>query len=264
MSSARLRHQQALATLGKARIDASSIWRPGTATEWDISGRCETPLTLERFSRCPEGLTPNAWLILTVPCRKCAWCLRRRGRMWIDRAKIETASSARTWFGTLTFTEQHQTTALMSARVNAYRSANDFDTMGRRDQFVALVREHSPKVTSWLKRVRKESDTRFRYLVVAEHHKSGLPHFHFLLHELVGCAPVRKEIMRRQWAMNGFSHQKLVVNTEESPRAVHYVCKYLMKTSAARVRASRFYGRPWDELRPKAIVKPESAETCPF
>jgi hypothetical protein len=177
--------------------------------------------------------------------------------IWVDRAKIECQLASRNWFGTLTFKPELQTRALMAARLRAAKSAVDFDTMGFSDKFNYQHRELSPLVTDWLKRVRKQADTRFRYLVAAEYHKSGNPHYHILLHELVGHDPVRKAVLQDQWKQNGFSQWKLVVDDEESPRAAHYVCKYLAKTSAARVRASRWYGHPWDEFK----ERPQDTET---
>lgn len=179
---------------------------------------------------------------------------------WTERAKIEIASSSRSWFGTLTIKPDLQLRAKMAARVRCAKSGVDFDTLGFGDQFAALHRETGVHVRDWLKRVRKEARTRFRYMVAAEYHKTGDPHYHFLLHELVGEDIVRKETMRSQWMPIGFSRFKLV---EDGPAAARYVSKYLSKTNAARVRASRWYGRPWDQIRPSAVAEAKAESVKP-
>lgn len=252
-SDRREQHHKALRLVGTARQDAAAVWRPGTATEWDISGNCQTPQTVERFSRCPDGVRVNAWIILHVRCRKCPPCLWQRSKMWTERAIVETRMASRTWWITLTFKPELQQQALWRARQRCAKSAVDFDSLGFRDRFAELHRQLGPQVTAWLKRVRKESATRFRYILVAEYHKSGDPHYHLLLHELVGNAPVRKAVMRDQWTKLGFSKFKLVED-DGSEDACRYVCKYASKTSAARVRASRWYGRPWEEVRPPDVA----------
>lgn len=253
-------HHKALRLVGTARQDAAARWSWGTATEWDISGNCQTPHTVERFSRCPEGITPNAWIVMQVRCRKCTPCLRVRAKMWTERAMIETRMWPRTWWITLTFKPELQQRAIWRARQKCAKSAVDFDALGFRDKFAEQHRMLGPSVTAWLKRVRKESDTRFRYLMVAEYHKSGNPHYHLLLHELVGFAPVRKSVMREQWSTLGFSKFKLV-EADGTDDACRYVCKYASKTSAARVRASQKYGRPWETVRPKDVANEVQRET---
>lgn len=266
-SDRREQHHKALRLVGTARLDAAAIWRPGAATEWDISGNCQTPSTVERFHRCPDGVKPNAWIILQTRCRKCPPCLRARARMWTERAIIETSMWPRTWWITLTFKPELQQQALWRARQRVSKSSmypgdprGDFDHLGFRDRFAEVHRQLGPQVTAWLKRVRKEAGTRFRYLCVAEYHKSGDPHYHLLLHELVGYAPVRKAVMRDQWSMLGFSKFKLV-EADGGENACRYVCKYASKTSAARVRASQKYGRPWETIRPEVVASETLRET---
>lgn len=172
---------------------------------------------------------------------------------WKSRATEETLRSTRTWFGTLTFKPEEHLLALSRARVRASKSGVDFDTMSFKDQFDYRHREMVPLVTRYLKRVRKEAGIKFRYLIVAEHHKKALanhPHYHLLVHE--HGEELRHRILREQWSQHGFSNWKLCwdasslepVGDDEMSglQRVGYVCKYLSKTSAARVRASRWYG----------------------
>ena len=93
------------------------------------------------------------------------------------------------------------------------------------------------EVTRYLKRVRKESGARVRYLLVAERHKSGQPHLHIMVHEADQERPVRYATLANQWKL-GFVHFKLAQDTKTAA----YVCKYISKALLARVRASLRYG----------------------
>lgn len=76
--------------------------------------------------------------------------------------------------------------------------------------------------------------------MVAERHKSGLPHYHALVHEVHQLYPVTYRILTDAWDY-GHIHAKLV----QGPAAARYCAKYLSKSAEARVRASGAYGR-WD------------------
>jgi hypothetical protein len=114
----------------------------------------------------------------------------------------------------------------------------DFERLPPAEQFSLRHTEISRELTKYLKRVRKESGAKFRFLLVAEAHKSGLPHYHLLLHEHDQFRPVRKSVLEAQWKAYGFSKWRLI----EDERAARYVCKYLSKDAIARVRASIRYG----------------------
>lgn len=197
-----------------SRIHGTVRW------ECDLSGRCHSPVWVGLQGR-PSAAVPRGPYISTdlwVRCRKCDWCMRQRRMMWARRAQIEIRSSLRTWFCTLTFRpEVHY---LLGIRGTDH------------------VAEAAKEVTKYLKRLRKETGARFRYMLVVEKHQNGLPHFHMLLHEI--GVPVRHEVLRRQWEQNGFGTWKLV----EDQRAAWYCAKYLGKTAEARVRASIRYGEP--------------------
>lgn len=212
--------------------------------EWDISLNCTDPChqdlhaypptlngvnNVDRTTRTP--LRVELWL----RCRKCDACLKARSRMWAARAISETRQSIRTWFGTLTIAPEHQHAAYLTA-CQEYASSGDFDALDYRAQFTRRVRVLGREITRYVKRVRKTSKARLRILFVAEQHKSGLPHFHCLFHEhdLVG---VNSEILRQQWKL-GFTKWDLV----DDVRQAAYVCKYLSKSGASRLRASIGYG----------------------
>lgn len=185
-----------------------------------------------RFTR-PTHLA----VVITARCRKCENCLRLRSLQWQERASAEFDLSRRTWFGTITFNETARVRARYRAVIVARKSGQDFDALSYGEQFSRLVNACSPHVTKWLKRVRKRCGTAVRYLLVAEHHKDGFPHFHILVHEAADAITYRD--LTETWVL-GFTQFKLLAVEEK--RAVRYVAKYLSKTSVARVRASLGYG----------------------
>lgn len=176
---------------------------------------------------------------LHVRCRECEHCLRARGRMWAWRAVSEWETSERTWLGTLTLRPTaHDHFRLLAQRRGDVR-ANDFDALGSDAQLQARNREIASELTLFLKRVRKNSGSQFRYLLVMEAHKSGLPHYHVLINQQPGQPPIAYDVLRHAWRA-GFSKFNLVLDK----RAAIYACKYLSKSALARVRASRDYGNP--------------------
>lgn len=198
-----------------------------------------------------KGSAPM-WVDITVRCRKCPNCLRTRARQWAMRAKTEIAASSRTWFGTLTMTPSEHHLAFSRAIV-MYKDSTGID-LERADsdvQFKERVKALTPEVTRWLKRLRKNSGAKLRYILVAEAHKNGLPHFHILVHEAHGSGMVKHAQLAEAWNL-GFTRFKLVENTGSA----WYVCKYLSKSALSRVRASVGYGKT-------TLVIDESRENHP-
>jgi hypothetical protein len=177
-------------------------------------------------------------LRLTLKCRKCDPCRRGRQRLWSSRAKAEYDNSPRTWFGTLTLRDEEQFRFLSLARKRLDEQGVDYDQLPFGEQFILRHQQISLELTKYMKRIRKESNASFRYLIVAEQHKSGNPHYHLLLHEKDMFTPVKWRTLARQWTF-GFTKWKLI----NDPNVATYTCKYLSKSSAARVRASLGYGR---------------------
>lgn len=150
---------------------------------------------------------------------------------------IETLRSSRTWFGTLTLRPDEHYRVLAEAVKLSKMSQTEFASLSTDQQFSHRCSVIYAEVQRWLKRVRKVSGVPLRYLCVAEAHKSGLPHMHILIHETGAGLTVRKKVLQAQWLL-GFSAMKLA-----EPEAASYLCKYLSKSFAARVRASIAYGR---------------------
>ena len=231
-----------------------------TRMSWDVSGDCMNSVHVElwgRQERRPKKLSAasiadlneimaKAYLDrgtytveMETRCRRCKACLATRASAWRLRAKYELSLASRTWFGTLTLTAHHQ--FIMGARASKRLrdGGTDWNKLTESEQFRERHREIGVELTKWLKRIRKESGASLRYILVAEAHKSGLPHYHVLVHEVFNSLPVSERTLRKQWLL-GFSKFNLV---REGQPAAHYVCKYLSKAALARVRASVAYGK---------------------
>lgn len=241
-----------------------------TRGEWDISGTCENrrPVTLDgaaarlaggRYVRAQGGRPLT--VILYTRCRKCPPCLGRRRNLWAARARDEVALSTRTWFATLTLAPAAHWMLECRASARLTESGVDLRKLPAAERFAEVVKEYAEELTRFMKRVRKNSGARLRYLLVAEPHKSGRPHFHALIHELGTDVPIRHAVLRSAWNL-GFTKFKLV---ERDVKACWYVAKYLSKTVAARVRASLGYGRGGDRIntRGTSIVGLDEGPTWP-
>lgn len=176
---------------------------------------------------------------IKVRCRKCAACLMHRRKVWTAKAILETRASHRTWFVTLTFDPMRRFIAKASAEtITANRRCEAFGMLTPNERYKAIERVTSLEVTKWLKRLRKNTGARLRYIVIAEAHSDGFPHYHALIHETANGA-VTKRAIQSTWNA-GFSNAKLVDTTDA--KATGYVCKYLSKSASTRVRASQKYG----------------------
>lgn len=208
---------------------------------WDISGRCQSPLTHEAEGRADTRKGETGMpvsVVMEVRCRKCPACLRTRAYEWRTRATAEIGASWRTWFGTLTLRPEEHYLAELRASAALLRRGVSLAELSPQEQFAERHRAISDDITKWLKRVRKISGSKLRYCLVVEAHKSGLPHYHILVHEVSQDLPVTKRQLQSQW-LYGFTQFKLV----EDSKAAAYVTKYLHKSAQARVRASLHYGK---------------------
>lgn len=222
-----------------------------TKWEWDISGRCEKPVLIQMTGRpAANWLLRHKYIVvgrrgrhplhmdLWTRCRKCRPCMKARMSLWAARAMHEVRNATRTWFATLTLSPQsHYVMQLRGLQRARERSIPEGEIAGQ-DLLERATAEIQKEVTLFLKRVRKESGSlSVRYLLVRENHKSGLAHFHLLLHEQAENA-IKHAVLTKQWSL-GFSKFKLM----EDEAAAFYVVKYLGKSNDGRVRASIRYGR---------------------
>lgn len=228
--------------------------------ESDFSGDCLDPVELHLFGYPDKllvdlGIEPdrNVAERIKVRCRKCAPCLMARSKLWTARAIDECRFASRSWFGTLTLAPDHAFGLRVQAQAAATRSGVAWSELDGAEQFRRTANEASAELTLWLKRVRKNSGARLRYLLVCEAHKSGVPHWHCLIHEHQGEA--RKRTLDKAWRL-GFSQFRLV---DGDGAAAAYVCKYLAKSALTRVRASQKYGTPIAVSRSAAFVEAAQA-----
>lgn len=209
-----------------------------------VQGDCTAPVELflrgkPDLATVRLGLEPESDLVasLWVRCRKCDACLLHRARLWTARGIDETKAARRTWFGTLTFAPIWATKHRYASELRASRRGHALDQMTDAERFAYFASETGVEVTKWLKRTRKNTGARLRYLLTCEAHKSGVPHYHVLLHETSEVAAT-KRALEAAWKQ-GFSHWRLV---QPGEGAAAYACKYLAKSALTRVRASQHYG----------------------
>ena len=261
----KVRHIQDLRRLAVFALQNGATLTRANVLTWDASAGCENPFPLSLEGRSPvlgardawgkysfsDATHPGAqpcvsneygymrilWIDIDAPCRKCRTCLKRRQVHWAYRAKAELAAAPRTWFGTLTADPDWQVKFQYRAALAADARGVELMSGSSDEMFRAVTVEMGREVTKWLKRVRKNTGARLRYLLVAEAHKTGLPHMHILVHEMTESS-VKWRDLHDTWEC-GFSLFKLV----DDKRYANYVCKYLGKTALSRVRASQFYGK---------------------
>lgn len=208
--------------------DPVHIFRDGVRLTKGANQHLFGPLPLER---------PVMTEIIAT-CRKCDNCLRRRAAHWRLRAYAEYSNANRTWFGSLTLSPEQHFRVATACRAYAIKNGDDFDTFSPERQFLLRHQCINKEITLYLKRLRKHAgDDSIRFMCVLEAHKSGLPHYHMLVHESDPQKPIRHALLSEQWRV-GFSNWKLVT----TKAAAGYVTKYLSKAIMARVRASIAYG----------------------
>lgn len=232
----------------------------------DFAGKCDDPVWSVQEGMLPEYGVPGRYRAASnakyrdhtdahlsvgymVPCRRCGPCLRYRSWLWASRAEREISNGfmrgCRTWRGTLTLSPENHFEALLRAE---RKKGHCLDEVPHEERFAARHDAVSVQLTLALKRQRKrmhDADKKlgrplrnFRYCLVCEEHKSGLPHYHVLVTEVGG--PILKSELNGFWPL-GFSQWRLC-DPAKVRNAARYAAKYLSKSAVARVRASRDYG----------------------
>lgn len=225
-----------------------------TRGEWDIAADCQSPVPVQ-MDGAPCSLQGKRLpgrsfgLTLFTRCRKCARCLKRRSILWARRATDEITFSPRTWFATFTARPAEQSLLRMRASHRLRQGGTDLRALSPAQQFEELCKEFGSELTLYLKRLRKNTGAKFRYLLVAERHKSGLPHFHALIHEYESGA-LKHAQLTSAWKL-GFTKFKVV----NAVQTAWYVAKYLAKSSEARVRASRDYGNASGKVETRSTAR---------
>lgn len=158
--------------------------------------------------------------------------------------------ASRTWFVTWTLDAHHRWL------VDAQRDQTS--DVSAASLFLSRVRVVVPETQKALKRLRANSGSPLRYLLVYEPHKDGMVHAHALIHEIDPVRPVLKRQIDDAWRA-GFCKARLVKG--DPAKAAAYVAKYLTKVLVARVRASQHYGER--NVRPRPQGQGERSDPCP-
>lgn len=245
-----------------------------TRVRWDVAGRCEAPRPVIRFARparerdgsvtVARGKPHPMEVELMTPCRKCSRCLAMRAAHWRHRAVSEIQASPRAWFCTWTLSPEARFRTLSMARAALSAQSVEYESIPPAEQFGAWCKQIGREFTLGLKRLRKNTRSPVRYVIIAEGHKDGTPHFHGLIHEVSPLHPVtHKALVRDVWRL-GFARYKLA-----DAATGGYVTKYLTKSSLVRVRASRGYGDglsrnspEWESVNPRPLAQPLSASAA--
>lgn len=261
LHSKRVHAVQAIALANGGHLHQTSDGSHSRLVHWDIAGNCNAPVTVILHGRPEERIVtpdnPSRFVEMEVACRKCENCLRRRAAMWRHKAGAEWRLGVRTWLCTFTLRPDEAFRLTSKARLRLAKGGTDYDLLPVDEQFIEAEGEGYRHVQLLLKRWRKAGAV-IRYLCVTEAHKSGLPHWHMLLHELDPERPLRHKDLKGSWPL-GWDSYKLVADQ----RAASYVAKYLGKEVRARVRASSDYGRGnWRPTDPLAnpLMRPEGRE----
>lgn len=210
---------------GGERLSASAV-------RWKVHGDCEDPFVKE-WVGTPAPLdggkywtwTPERRSTLRVEmwlrCNRCENCRKATARLWSHRISYEVANAPRSWFGTLTLNPASHFKCEVAARKDG----------------VTPLHVSGLEVTRYLKRLRHHAKAPIRFVCVTELHKSGLPHYHLLIHEQQRGA-LSHAVLAEHWTW-GFERWR-VVDPQSQP--AWYLCKYLVKQKVDRVRASLLYG----------------------
>lgn len=253
-------------------LEAGAHHPQPSRVEWNLAAKCDDPKTITVVGR---GYLKGVYQKSTVPqlnpghltvelsglpCRKCPQCLRIRAYQWRERAMTEIGQSQRSWFCTFTLHPQWQHRVYMEELAHKTQHGwldADFDDAEK--EFLLRCRGGLKLMTRYWKTVRKpwvgEVPVQPRYLLVAENHVSGLPHFHAIVHEQAG-ETITHHRLRSRWVRYGFFHGKLVGSEDMSRmKAARYLTKYVAKSMLCRVRASERYGFQSGDLPEIASVE---------
>jgi hypothetical protein len=245
---AKIFDQRKFVLLASQATADGGVQRSLTTVTWDVAGRCQRPVYREMsFRPRPVGMAPTEESVTSssfgqgmefdVPCRSCEHCLKARAANWRFKCQNELREATRSWFITLTFRPELQYRAKCGVHLRLLERSTTWEETSEDEKFRLTAGELGKEITRYLKRLRK-AGARVRYCLVAEAHKSGLPHFHMLLHEVSEENPVRHKLLVDKWGC-GFMNAKL---TSNEPHVAYYVTKYLTKSARARIRASAEYG----------------------
>lgn len=243
-----------------------------TTVEWDIAGSCDDPrlvsvcgrpepkqksryqwkfdplyaakrlklhIEQSKDARIMTSETLPIFVDLHTKCRKCETCMKEKRGKWVARMRREILASERTWMATMTIKPEKHYEYRLQCIERLRKLGTNFDSLSDAEQHKELVRTIGADITKYFKLLRTCTKATIRYVLVAERHKSGLPHFHALIHDCDPNRLIKKAELERYWR-HGFTKFKLVENAD---KASFYVTKYIAKDLATRIRSSIKYGQ---------------------
>lgn len=255
----RMLHHDKMVSLFIKAINGGAERLSICSADWNIAGNCRDPYRTEVMGRPrTHAASGSPWradkyfrfdargpmplfLVIHTRCRKCEGCRKARAWEWQFRTTEELRRAARSWFGTLTLSPESHYRMMALARHEAHIRSVPWQGLSSEERFQRIANTSLKEVTKYIKRVRKQAKVPLRYILVTETHRSGLPHFHMLVHE-VEFKPVTHKILSSQWTL-GFEKWRLVDFSIKPQASARYVTKYISKESQGRIRCSNLYGK---------------------
>jgi hypothetical protein len=211
---------------------------------------------------------------MALRCRKCPSCRISHAKRWSKFAKIEAYEAASCWRSELTLNngsykplEKRASNFLIGKYGNQYLE----DPEVHRDEFEKTINGYAiPVIDEYIRRIKRRHSLdsySYRYLIVTEFgNEDGRLHWH-AMHFLQdpGKALGRRDVMdawrhiqkhqHSRYKNIGFTRDKSVPVGAEKKAARHceYVCKYVTKGPACRIRVSNSFGRR--QLNPKLQIE---------
>lgn len=149
---------------------------------------------------------------ISVPCGRCAACLKNKSADWVTRLKIETFYATSAYFCTLTYAEPYLP-----------HTRSGIPCFSSRD------------ITLFFKRLRNCVPDKLRYFLVCEYGKENQrPHYHFILWnwppevDLLTC-------IHKCWVTSEKNPRPMMMPDENgtvrpcTEERITYVCKYIQK-----------------------------------
>lgn len=237
-SSADRATQRLAARLALKGATVIGAYAPSVVADWSVY--CDEPVRVCRMVKSGRGRRPLE-VSFPAPCRKCAKCLLFRRMRWRQRIINELIQNddagRRSWLLSLTFSPPHLAIVLAEAKALV---------RGGKPHTEAVEQAAYGHVQRFLKRLRKLTGSRLRYIAVPEYGEAnGRLHFHLVVHEL--DKPLLKRAIQSCW--HSFSGAKLVdcSGNRGIAGAASYVSKYVSK-QGGKVRASTRYGHPPENM----------------
>lgn len=267
-----LHHDRMMMLFAKALAGGAQRKSLSSAT-WALHGDCLEPFTTSYVGRPREyeggdpskprklfvyqGVKMSMYLDISTRCRKCEKCRKARSSQWRHRVREELRRGARNWWGTLTLSPESHHRMMATARLKTATRSVTWEELSPDERWKRVVDASLIEVTKYLKRVRKAAKVPFRYVLVTERHKSGLPHFHLCIHESE-FKTIPHRILSGQWNGKNFAlgfEKWRLIPFDDYGRHAGYVTKYISKDLTGKVRASQHYGEPPGQATVGAAVR---------